>query len=537
MRHCEHSPRSGSARASSSPAPVPRKNSQIDHTDRSANEFHNSYRIYDSSVDTICPQTDFRVAVIGAGMAGILSAIKLREHGIDCTVFEKADRVGGTWRDNTYPGLSCDVPAHSYTYTFARNTEWSRWYAEGPEIHSYFERVANDFDVVSLIRFGDEVTDLRFLDSRWSLRTTSGFQGTFDAVIAATGVLHHPNIPHFEGIESFSGACFHSVHWDHSIALDGQRVGVVGTGSTAVQITSALVSRAKRFHLFQRTPQWIYPSPNPFFTEEEKQDFRSDPIQHEQIIQRLRNTMLERVVSAVLDVDSPEHAEVERLCQEHLDTVCDPELRLALTPTYRAMCKRLVVSGDFYEAIQRPNTRLVTAPIERIEPEGVRTRDGILHELDVLVLATGFQVDRFIRPTSVTGRHGIDLDQVWAKAPVAHLSITVPDFPNFFMLNGPNGPVGNFSLIEVAERQMDYTLQLIDGLRARAYREVSPTLEATRRFENERREAAKKTVWVTGCNSWYLDADGVPASWTFSHQRFVEEMSAPKMADFDLRYP
>lgn len=476
------------------------------------------------------------MAVIGAGMAGILSAIKLRERDITCTVFEKADRVGGTWRENTYPGLSCDVPAHSYTYTFARNPNWSRWYAQGPEIQQYFESTAEHYDILPLIRFSDEVTDLHFVDGRWNLRTASGFTSAFDAVIAATGVLHHPNIPHFPGIEEFGGTWFHSARWDHSVPLDGRRIAVVGTGSTAVQITSALVPRADTFHLFQRTPQWIYPSPNPVFSEEEKQSFRADPVRHERIIQKLRNTMLERVVSAVIDVDSPEHEQVEQLCREHLDTVSDPDLRRALTPSYRAMCKRLVVSGDFYEAIQQPNARLVTSPIDRIEPAGLRTADGRLHEADVLVLATGFQVDRFIRPTRVIGRAGRDLDDMWSKGPVAYLSISVPDFPNFFMLNGPNGPVGNFSLIEVAERQFDYTLQLIEGLRTGEYCEVSPTTEAMHRFEAERRDAAKKTVWVTGCDSWYLDDEGIPASWTFSHGRFVEEMTAPKMSDFDIRH-
>ncbi len=521
MRHFAYSPRSGLSDAT--------------HTERSRGRSDGWVRIYDLPMAHHAIDGGFTVAIIGAGMAGILSAIELSRRGIDCTVFEKADRVGGTWRDNTYPGLSCDVPAHSYTYTFARNPEWNRWYAEGPEIQQYFERVSRDFDVMRLIRFDDEVTDLRFIGGRWNLSTASGYTDTFDAVIAATGVLHHPNHPHFAGIESFAGACFHSARWDHSVPLDGRRVGVVGTGSTAVQITSALVGRVETLRLFQRTPQWIYPSANPSFTEEDKNVFRSDPDRHERIIQRLRNTMLERVVSAVIDVDSPEHAEVERLCQEHLDTVRDPELRRALTPMYRAMCKRLVVSGDFYEAIQQPNAHLVTQPIECIEPAGVRTTDGELHELDVLVLATGFHVNRFIRPTTVTGRNGADLDDIWSKGPIAYLSVTVPDFPNFFMLNGPNGPVGNFSLIEVAERQLDYTLQLIDGLRSGAYSEISPTNEAMHRFENERRDAARKTVWVTGCDSWYLDADGIPASWTFSHERFVEEMSAPKMNDFELR--
>lgn len=476
-----------------------------------------------------------RVAVIGAGMAGILAAIELRRRGVECVVFEKADRVGGTWRENTYPGLSCDVPAHSYTYTFARNPDWSRWYADGAEIQRYFERVADEHGVLALVRFGDEVTGLEFVDGGWNLRTASGHADRFEAVIAATGVLHHPNVARLDGIDTFAGSSFHSARWDHDVPLDGRRVGVIGTGSTAVQITSALVPRVERFHLFQRTAQWVYPSPNPAYSDDERAAFRADPEAYERFVQKLRISMIERVVSAVTEVDSPQHAEVERLCREHLATVRDPDLRRRLTPTYRAMCKRLVVSGDFYEAIQQPHAHLVTDPITRVEPAGVRTADGTLHELDVLVLATGFRADRFIRPTTVVGRDGVDLDDVWATSPVAYLSVTVPEFPNFFMLNGPNGPVGNFSLIEVAERQLAYAMQLIDGLVRGDYREVSPTHEAMLRFEQERCAAAEHTVWVTGCDSWYLDARGVPASWTFTHARFVEEMSAPKFADFVIR--
>ena len=193
------------------------------------------------------------------------------------------------------------------------------------------------------------------------------------------------------------------------------------------------------------------------------------------------------------------------------------------------------MSPDFYEAIQRPHAHLVTDPIVRIEPEGVRTADGTLHELDVLVLATGFRADRFIRPTTVVGRGGVELDAVWADGPLAYVSVTVPGFPNLFMLNGPNGPVGNFSLIEIAERQLDYALQLVEGIRRGEYREVSPTSEATQRFEAERAEAARRTVWASGCNSWYLDKRGVPASWTFTHTRFVDEMAAPRLESFDIR--
>ena len=232
---------------------------------------------------------------------------------------------------------------------------------------------------------------------------------------------------------------------------------------------------------------------------------------------------------AVVDADSPQIKVVEDMCIANLEqSVTDPELRERLRPDYRAACKRLVVSPDFYAAIQRPNAELVTDPIERIEPGGVRTDDGRLHELDVLVLATGFQTDAFTRPMAVTGRDGVALDAVWSERPNAYLSISVPGFPNFFMLNGPNGPVGNFSLIEVAELQFAYIMQLIDRLRSGECREIDATARAMDEFEAARVEATKHTIWVTGCRSWYLDDRGVPASWPFSFDRFRAEMSAPE---------
>jgi cation diffusion facilitator CzcD-associated flavoprotein CzcO len=227
---------------------------------------------------------------------------------------------------------------------------------------------------------------------------------------------------------------------------------------------------------------------------------------------------------------------IEDACRANLeDNVRDPELREALRPTYRAACKRLIISPDFYDAIQQPNAELVTEHIERIEPAGVRTGDGRLHELDVLVLATGFRADAFMRPMRITGRNGVTLEQAWTPRPEAYLSISMPDFPNFFMLNGPNGPVGNFSLIEVAELQFAYIMQLVDQIRSGPAREITPTRAAMDEFEAARTEAAKNTVWVTGCNSWYLDDRGVPATWPWSFDRFREEMREPKLANFELR--
>ena len=476
-----------------------------------------------------------RFAVIGAGMAGILSGVKLQEAGDDFTIFEKADRFGGTWRENTYPGLSCDVPSHLYSYSFALSPDWSHRFSPGPEIHAYLERVAREHDLERHVRFGDEVCRCEFSDGGWQIETASGHRDEFDVVIAATGVLHHPRFPDIEGLESFDGAMFHSSRWDHAVPLDGARVGVIGTGSTAIQITSALVERVEKLSLFQRTAQWVMPAENPAYTDEERAAFRADPAQLTDVHANLAD-LFGIFANAVVDAGSPEIKMIEEACLANLeDNVRDPELRERLRPDYKAACKRLIISPDFYDAIQHPNAELVTERIERIEPEGVRTSDGDLHELDVLVLATGFKTDAFMRPMAVVGRDGMTLQDAWAERPNAYLSISIPGFPNFFMLNGPNGPVGNFSLIEVAELQFGYVMQLVEHLRSNGCREISATRQAMGEFEAARVEAAANTVWVTGCRSWYLDDRGIPATWPWSFARFREVMAAPDESAFDLR--
>ncbi|TML88621.1 MAG: NAD(P)/FAD-dependent oxidoreductase [Actinobacteria bacterium] len=476
-----------------------------------------------------------RCAVIGAGMAGILSAIKLTEAGItDFTVYEKADRVGGTWRENTYPGLSCDVPSHLYSYSFALTSEWSRRFAPGPEIQAYFERVAEEHGVLQRARFGDAVTRCEFSDGKWHLTTASGNRDDVDVVIAATGVLHHPRYPEIDGIDTFAGAMFHSARWDHRVQLDGTRIGIIGTGSTAIQIVSAIVDRVAALSLFQRTAQWVMPQENPAYSDEEQAAFRAQPERLVDLHQNLSD-MFDLFANAVVDSESAELKLVEQACLANLENnVHDPELRQRLRPDYRAACKRLIISPNFYDAIQRPNAELVTDAIERIEPGGIRTKDGRLHELDVLVLATGFKTDAFMRPMTIAGRNGTTLEQAWTPRPEAYLSISIPDFPNFFMLNGPNGPVGNFSLIEVAELQTRYVMQLIERIRAGECREVCATREALVEFERAREVAAQRTVWVTGCRSWYLDDRGLPAVWPWSFVRFREAMKTPDPTKYEF---
>ncbi|HET6915060.1 MAG TPA: NAD(P)/FAD-dependent oxidoreductase [Acidimicrobiales bacterium] len=477
--------------------------------------------------------------MIGGGMAGILAAIRLREAGLrDVVIYEKADSYGGTWRENTYPGIACDVPSHLYSYSFEPNPDWSHRFSPGQEIRQYLEVVARRHDLEAATRFGEEVVSCRFVNGRWDLETTGaaggGSRDQVDVVIAATGVLHHPNLPDLPGLETFRGAAFHSARWDHSVEIEGKRIGIVGTGSTAVQITGAVVDRVARLSLFQRTAQWIMPQANPPYSEEQREEFRRD----REAVTRRRKEYSDRFTGAfansLVDAESPEMRMLEDMCRANLeDSVRDPLLREKLRPTYRAACKRLVMSPNFYDAIQKPNADLVVEPIERVEPSGIRTGDGVLHELDVLVLATGFRVDRFVRPVEVVGRDGVDLDEVWAEGPVAYLSVAVPGFPNFFMLNGPNGPVGNFSLIDVAESQMGYVTQLIDVARSKGGA-ISPTAEATTRLEAERVEAAKSTIWMTGCRSWYLDRRGIPATWPWTFERFRTAMAGPILEHYEL---
>ncbi len=478
-----------------------------------------------------------RVIVIGAGMAGILAGIKLKEADeYDFTIYEKADRVGGTWRENTYPGLTCDTPSHHYTYTFERNPEYSRHFPPGAEIQAYFENTTAKYGILDHISFNTEVTAAEFTDGCWHIQRKDGQTDKADFLIAATGVLHHPNIPDIPGADRFKGALFHSSRWDHSLNLDGARIAVIGNGSTGVQIVGALTGRVQIVKHFQRTAQWIMPMEDGDFSEEEIQLFRENPeALAEAMDVETYNHNVELYTQGITG-QNPELAKTfQQPCRDNLEnSVHDPELKERLRPDHEPMCKRLVFSANYYDAIQHPGAELVTAGIERIEPEGIRTNDGVLHELDIIVLATGFHADQFMRPMTMKGLHGTTLDEAWATRPTAYLAVSIPDFPNFFMLNGPTGPVGNFTLVDIAELQWDYISQLMDRVNSGQCDAICASHNALRAFDAERLEAAKSTIWYTGgCNSWYLDAEGIPASWPWNYRRFVDEMNAPKWNDFD----
>lgn len=486
-------------------------------------------------------QRTLKYAIVGAGMAGILAAIKLRQRGEDYIVFEKADRIGGTWRENRYPGLTCDVPAHAYTYSFEPYPEWQAYYAKGSEVQEYFEKVVDKYGIRSSIRFGAEVTGLDWDDAaaQWTLTLADGSRQVFDVVIAASGVLHHPRVPEIEGLESFEGPAFHTARWDDSAPIKDARVGLIGSGSTGIQIVTAINKQVERLVHFQRSPQWVMPVPYFTYSDAEREAFRADPA----LIDAIRFSdeyigNVRRFTDAITDIDGPQMKMIEDICRDYFEaSIRDPELKEKLRPNYRAACKRLIYSWCYYEEVQHPAVFVETGRIARVEPKGVRMADGTLHELDTLILATGFQADRFIRPAGVTGQGGLTLDQFWAERPTAHYAVTLPGFPNFFMLNGPTGPVGNFSLIDIAEMQWGYVDQLIDLLRSGEAASVAPTPAAHAAYEERRIAAARTTIFGSGCQSWYLDATGVPASWPWSYDAFEQAMSKPDLSEYAITAP
>lgn len=474
-----------------------------------------------------------RVGIVGAGMSGLCMAAKLKAAGIeDFRVFEKAGEVGGTWRENTYPGLSCDVPARFYSYSFAPNAGWSSRFAPGPEIQGYFIRTAAKLGLREKISFNTEVTRAAWTGSDWALQLSDGSTDTVDVLVSATGVLHRPRVPDIPGLDSFAGKAFHSARWDHDVPLDGRRIAVIGTGSTGAQIVTALSKRAGRLLVFQRTPQWIMPVPDWPYTRLSRTVLGRLPALN-RLSYRFYQGLLEQTFGHATVRPGPRRAVISEICRLNLRlSVRDPELRRRLEPPDEPMCKRLIMSAGYYRAMQRPAVSLVTDPIERVEPRGIVTEGGPLHEVDVLVLATGFDAHAFFRPMELIGADGVTAGEVWRAGPRAYRTVAVPGFPNFFMLIGPHSPIGNHSLIAIAETQADYALRWITELRAGRVAHAAPSVAATEEFNAAMHRALPDTVWATGCSSWYLDADGRPELWPWSPARHRAMLREPVKAHF-----
>ncbi|TNE58526.1 MAG: NAD(P)/FAD-dependent oxidoreductase [Alphaproteobacteria bacterium] len=477
-----------------------------------------------------------RIAIIGAGFSGMGSIIKLREAGYtDITCFEREDKLGGTWRDNTYPGLSCDVPSHWYSYSFELNPDWSYRFSYGPEIWAYQEKIARKYDLLPTIQFNNAVKKLTYLGSQWKVETEKNGEEIFDFVIAATGVLVNPAYPDIPGLDSFKGHMFHSARWNHDVSIKGKRVGIIGTGSTACQIVGAIAEEVGHLDVFQRTPHWVVPMPQKKYTKAWQTLLRIFPPLQMYIRNLIRRRMEGTFGKATLG-DEAEQERIQQACLQFLkEQVPDPELREKLTPNYKATCKRLILCSDFYPALQRDNVELVTENIEAIEPEGVRTKDGQLHELDVLVLATGFRAGDFILPTEVIGENGLSLRDFWHGLPRAHRGMTFPGFPNFWMLEGPTGVIGNTCLIDISEHQIGYMIDAINKIRDDKLVAIAPKMEAFEGYNARIADAIKTSTWASGgCSSWYLDPSGTPNIYPWLPDAYREDMKNIDFTEYEL---
>ena len=444
--------------------------------------------------------TDVDVAIVGAGFAGLGLAIRLRRRGHrDFVVLERADEVGGTWRDNRYPGVACDVPSHLYSFSFRPAPDWSRVYAPGAEIQDYLRTAAADEGVVPHVRHGQEMRSARWRDGRWDVVTDTGTWRARVLVVAA-GRLTEPRMPDVSG---FDGPVVHTARWDPALDLDGKRVGLVGTGASAAQVAPHLAERARELVVFQRSPAWVVPRGDRPYTGAERTRFTEDPAAaaaHRQDIfeDAERGIAARRRVRPAID-------ELRARARAHLDAqVADPDLRRRLEPGYEIGCKRIVLSDDLYPALARDDVTLEDSALASVAGRVATAASGRRHELDALVLATGFHTTRQPYAERVHGRHA-SLAEHWAGGMTAYASTTVHGFPNMFVLDGPNASLGHNSAVYMIETQIDYVLGALSHL-ASAPGPLEVSADAERAYAADVDAAARDTVWLQGgCRSWYVD--------------------------------
>jgi cation diffusion facilitator CzcD-associated flavoprotein CzcO len=456
------------------------------------------------------PEVDARIAIIGSGFSGLGMAIRLKQAGVDdFVVLERADDVGGTWRDNTYPGCQCDVPSHLYSFSFAPNPGWSRTFSCQPEIWEYLRRCAREHDVLGHVRFGHDLREASWDDEQqvWRLETS---QGSLRAhvLVSGIGALSDPSVPDIPGLESFEGTVFHSAQWDHDHALEGERVAVVGTGASAIQFVPRIAPRVGRLHVFQRTPPWIMPHTDRPVSRFERFLFRRLPF-----TQRLLRSGIYFIREALvlgLAVDTRLMAGLERVGRAHLRRqLPDRELRRKLRPRYRLGCKRILISNDYYPALARDNVEVVTDGIREVRPRSIVTADGAEREVDTIILGTGFHVTDMPAAEHLHGRGGVSLAQQWQGSPQAYLGATIAGFPNLFMLLGPNTGLGHNSVVFMIEAQIAYVMDCLRTMDERGVRAVEIRAEAQAAYNARVQEQLEGTVWnAGGCRSWYLDANG-----------------------------
>ncbi|MGW4068555.1 NAD(P)-binding domain-containing protein [Nocardia grenadensis] len=476
------------------------------------------------------------ILIIGAGFGGIGVAIELHRHGFDdITILEKAADLGGVWRENTYPGAACDVPSPLYSYSFEQKPDWPQRYSGQAAIHDYLRAVTRRYGLLERIEFGVEVTDAAFDEQTgtWTVHTADGGRRTAQVLIPAVGQLSRPRLPAIPGVDSFAGPAFHSALWDHQVDLTGKRVACIGTGASAIQYVPQIQPVVEQLTLFQRTAAWVLP----------KFDTDYSPIQHKLFAKIPGMLLVERLgwwltaeISSLGLVELPIISRlVARIAARNLtENVDDPGLRAALTPDYPIACKRVLFSSDYYPALTRRNVEVTTSDITEITPRGVRTADGTLHEADVIIYGTGFKGTEFLWPMRITGRDGRELAEVWSAGAHAYYGITVPEFPNLFMVYGPNTNLGVGSIIYMIESQSRYIRQAVELLAGTPGHVLEVRADTERAFNDALQKRLERTPW-NFCSSWYRNAAGkITNNWPGTVTRYRRRVRRLDPRDYTL---
>jgi cation diffusion facilitator CzcD-associated flavoprotein CzcO len=461
------------------------------------------------------------IAVVGGGFGGVGAAVMLRRAGYEnVTVFERGERVGGVWNDNTYPGASCDIPSHLYEFSFAPNPRWSRRYAPQREIQEYVEDVARRFGVTDRIRTGTEVTRASWDGARWTVETSGGTH-TADVLLTACGQLSTPSVPALPGLEDFAGPSFHTARWRHDVDVAGRRVAVIGTGCSAIQVVPAIQPQVAHVDVYQRSPGWTIPKMDFEYRERTKRLFeRFPPLQR---LDRQAVFAFQELGALAMTRHRWLLPMVRALGRRQINkAIDDPELRRKVTPQDEIGCKRIMLTDDWYPTLAQPNVELVTDRIAAVTPTAVRTADGRERPADVLVHATGFKSHGFTAPMEIVGEGGRTLEREWAGVPRAYLGVTVPGFPNLFLIYGPNTNGGTGSVIFTIESGIRHVVAALEALDAAGAQRIEVRREAAAAFDRELRAALARTVWHSGCRNWYVDENGNDPNqwpWPFSTYR------------------
>ncbi len=456
------------------------------------------------------PNENQQILIIGSGFAGLCMAIKLREQGIeDFQILERSDDVGGTWRDNHYPGCACDVQSHLYSFSFEPNPEWTRMFARQPEIKAYLEKCAAKYDLRCHIVFGANVQNARYDETTatWMVKTADGRSFSGRVLVSGMGGLSNPAMPNVKGLNSFKGKAFHSAHWDHSYDLSDKRVAVIGTGASAIQFVPQIQKAAKRVDLYQRTAPWIMPKPDREIGPRERRLYKALPA----LQNAYRTAIYWMLESRVLGfaVNPKLMTMVEGIARGHIKKqIKDPALRAKVTPDYTIGCKRILISNDYYPALAQANVEVITNDIVEVRANSVIDSAGNERKVDAIIYGTGFKAQDPMPRGTVFGTGGVDLLDAWKTGPEAYLGLSVAGFPNFFMLVGPNTGLGHNSMVFMIESQVAYVMDALKTMRKQKLRavDVKPDTQVT--FNKGIQGQLSKTVWTSGCKSWYVDANG-----------------------------